>query len=311
MGRSRIAPLLLFLLLLFPVAAVECDVEDSSCITLGSCTTDGDCPAGYYCENKTLFECVKCPSTPESPGYLSGICSSQSCVGYDPDCCITDADCSRKEEITGAKQYCLSGTCFSCSGARDLFCPSQSCVGYDPDCCITDADCSTGFSCISGTCIKNYTMPCITDADCSTGFVCSAGRCVMEDFLIPFAYPSTIDLNSPSIFLFSVRNILDTPAFVTVRVSAKNGVVKPKEENFTVPAFGEKQLAVWFYPTATGDAAITVEAEMFNLTASKTLEFTVSPSTPTEVKVAPTLPWFIYIAAIGVILWRKSMEKNL
>ena len=155
-----------------------------------SCRTDGDCAAGFYCDDTTRVcapsstcstdaECTTatfvCDFRDTCVPLVSGACrSADDCSGTEAciegfcraetDYCAVNTDC-------GASRVCLNGACTDlCFGGSDETCGSgQACVdGYcraDTSECSASAECEAGEYCVGGRCLPDCESAACADAD--------------------------------------------------------------------------------------------------------------------------------------------------
>jgi len=159
-----------------------CDLTTRTCIPVGSCTSDLQCPLGKICRQN---QCV------EGCNYSYDCPLTQCCVQYQcqPCNCQNDAFCAFAE-------YCQGGQCQTAWSNNTPFCKPCSddsacgatlnrCLIYPFDgdsyaaksseyCavdCSTNDRCPNGFTCSEVIVIKQSDL-CTTDLDCPSGVPC-------------------------------------------------------------------------------------------------------------------------------------------
>jgi len=169
-----------------------CDLGTCQCKPDVQCTSNEDCPQGYYCD-LVVNECKEVVCTPQCEGKCCGsdgcgsTCSNGCPGGYfcDQGTCLCTSYCTSSSDC-GYMECCMDGTCYPAA------CGNMIC-GFDPVCEFSCGTCPVGSTC-------NYTSgQCIPD---QPGDLCPAGQgCVMlEDggrtgCLIP---PSTVPAGNPT-----------------------------------------------------------------------------------------------------------------
>jgi hypothetical protein len=154
--------------------------SDGYCQSFASCTSDLDCPGGYFCDTTTSRCLANGPCTLDSSCAFGDICSTstQQCVigcRIDGDCptklsCV-NGSCQffcRDNTFCPAGQFCdlTSGSCATSPGRVDC----QSCGGLN-SCGPADlASCLTFVE--EGQTTSFCGMMCSTAADCPSGYDC-------------------------------------------------------------------------------------------------------------------------------------------
>jgi len=276
---------------------------------------------------------VECPK-PGDAAYFNGVCGSSSCTGYDPDCCITDSDCSAATNLAGADYYCEEtiNTCITCSKNLDYYCPSTNCyetgVGEgDPDCCNVsrgNADCPEGFECrlLNGETWLGRCVPsklgsaCRSSSDCGSGLTCLDGVCVLQEFVS--VSPSDLSLNLGSVGKVTV--VVSDPQMradtYIMRVSGTYAqfaqFVQGKVVSFSLGPNEVKKFTLIVYAGkgGTGDITVSVVSTTRALETQKTITVDVGEITAQNVSAAPGIGIREAVAVLiiaGALAW--SMKR--
>jgi hypothetical protein len=163
-----------------------CDFETRTCVAVGTCNADYQCPIGQVCAQHACQVGCRSSQDCDLDEYCNG---SYACVAG----CQGDSSCE-------PLQFCRSGTCQDAYTTNDPYC--KACDGLTSACgdaanwcivypyandgfgsdnycgpsCASDADCPNGMGCGELQVIYNADNPfdpiCTTDGECPTGVPC-------------------------------------------------------------------------------------------------------------------------------------------
>jgi Cys-rich repeat protein len=143
-----------------------CDLGTCTCKPDVQCTSNADCPSGYYCD-LTINECVEETCVPNCTGKC---CGDDGCGSTCPNSCPGGMTCNMT--TCACEQYCTSDShCPTMHCCREGNCVPAACsnmqCGYDYVC---EFSCGT---CPAGTTCDYQTYQCVPD---NPGDLCPAGQ---------------------------------------------------------------------------------------------------------------------------------------
>jgi hypothetical protein len=133
-----------------------CDRASGTCTASTRCATTTDCPAGQYCDGRSV--CVPGCSTSANCASLGAgfVCDTATRRCAPGGLCTTDAQCA----ATPSRPVCLGGVCQ----------PRTNLCQFDYQCT------GSGQSCVDGQCVVQCTANNVATA-CAAGQVCTNNRC--------------------------------------------------------------------------------------------------------------------------------------
>ncbi len=286
----------------------RCSYEDSG--GLLCCHDDSDCGGGFFCYTENMaYQCLAC----ETSG--NGVCSSSSCIGFDPDCCSSDADC-------GGGEWCSGIACQPCREFLDFSCPSTACLGFDPDCCNADNPCTVGLVCDTSrsppSCVAPVGDSCDSDADCRASSVCRSSLCVLDNFVV---LESTSYLSSLGGSLNVPVNVIDPMHRSGTYKAAVEGAGRnfarfpdaSQEYTFNLEGGEGRQIPLTFIAGALGNYEVRVKVwnlERPEIVSTQTFTVTVQGGTTSPMLMsAPEMgaaEFAVLFLAASLLYWRRS-----
>ncbi|MBW1872537.1 MAG: hypothetical protein JRJ19_10755 [Deltaproteobacteria bacterium] len=157
--------------------------RDGICSNLPACTSDNDCPGGYYChvlQGDCIPSQTSCSSNDDCrPGQHCDMIE-KTCVASE---CQADADCP-PEQVCDLASFTCGAAGLKCESDADCM-AGQRCDTLAGICrhggwCLGDQDCSASEYCdrSTGVC-RTSSTDCASDADCTPGPWCDtqSGDC--------------------------------------------------------------------------------------------------------------------------------------